>query len=99
MSNFASTNNRGFQMTFENGWTISVQFGFGNYCSNINHPDGWYASKGVEYFSCPDAEIAIWDSFGEYYNFGNDTVKGYCSTDEVAEWITKVSHPEFGSTK
>jgi hypothetical protein len=53
----------------------------------------------VEYFSCPDAEIAIWDSFGEYYNFGHDTVKGYCSTDEVAEWITKVSHPEFGSTK
>jgi hypothetical protein len=105
MSNFASTNNRGFQMTFENGWTISVQFGFGNYCSNRNHPDGWYASKDVEYFSCPDAEIAIWDSFGEYYNFGHDTVKGYCSTDEVAEWIAKVSHlayitkPEFGSTK
>ena len=99
MTNFASTNNRGFQMTFENGWTISVQFGYGNYCSNRNHPDGWYASKGVEYFSCPDAEIAIWDSFGEYYNFGHDTVKGYCSTDEVAEWITKVSHPEFGSTK
>jgi hypothetical protein len=94
-------------MTFENGWTISVQFGFGNYCSNRNHPArmisgnhyGWYASKDVEYFSCPDAEIAIWNSFGEYYNFGHDTVKGYCSTDEVAEWITKVSHPEFGSTK
>ena len=99
MTTFASTNNRGFQMTFENGWTISVQFGFGNYCSNRNHPDGWYSSKGVEYFSCPDAEIAIWDSFGEYYNFGHDTVKDYCSTDEVAEWITKVSHPEFGSTK
>ena len=99
MTTFASTNNRGFQMTFENGWTISVQFGFGNYCSNRNHPDGWYASKGVEYFSCPDAEIAIWDSFGEYYNFGHDTVKDYCSADEVAEWITKVSHPEFGSTK
>lgn len=107
MTTFASTNNKGFQMTFENGWTISVQFGFGNYCSNRNHPArmisgnhyGWYASKDVEYFSCPDAEIAIWDSFGEYYNFGHDTVKGYCSTDEVAEWITKVSHPEFGSTK
>lgn len=99
MTTFASTNNKGFQMTFENGWTISVQFGFGNYCSNRNHPDGWYASKDVECFSCPDAEIAIWDSFGEYYNFEHDTVKGYCSTDEVAEWITKVSHPEFGSTK
>ena len=25
------TNGKGFQMTFENGWTISVQFGWGNY--------------------------------------------------------------------
>ena len=99
MSNFASTNNKGFQMTFENGWTISVQFGFGNYCCNRNHPDGLYASKKGAPFSCPDAEIAIWDSFGEYYNFGHDIIKGYCSTDEVAEWIAKVSHPEFGSTK
>jgi hypothetical protein len=37
MSNFKSTNNKGFQMTFENGWTISVQFGYGNYCSHRNH--------------------------------------------------------------
>ena len=99
MSNFASTNNKGFQMTFENGWTISVQFGHGNYCSNRNHPDGLHASKGVGYFSCPDAEIAIWNSFGEYYDFGNDDIKGYCSAEEVAEWISRVSHPEFGSNR
>jgi len=98
MSNFASTNNRGFQMTFENGWTISVQFGYGNYCSNRNHPDGLHASKDVWYFSCPDAEIAIWDSSGKSYDFGHDTAKGYWSADEVAEWISRVSHPEFGST-
>lgn len=101
MTNFASTNNRGFQMTFENGWTISVQFGYGNYCSNRNHPDGWNASKNVGYFSCPDAEIAIWDSVGEHYTFEHehDIAKGYCSADEVAEWITRVSHPEFGSNR
>ena len=27
-----STLNKGFQLTFENGLTISVQFGSGNYC-------------------------------------------------------------------
>jgi hypothetical protein len=45
MSNFKSTNNKGFQMTFENGWTISVQFGYGNYCDNSRHPEGWNFSK------------------------------------------------------
>ena len=28
------TYGQGFQLTFENGWTISVQFGEHNYCSN-----------------------------------------------------------------
>jgi hypothetical protein len=104
MTNFISTCNKGFQMTFENGWTISVQFGYGNYCTNRNHPDKTELHN-QEMVSCPDAEIAIWDSFGEHYNFGHDTIKGYCSTDEVAEWIAKVSHlayitkPEFGSAK
>lgn len=87
MSNFKSTNNRGFQMTFENGWTISVQFGHGNYCDNNHHPEGWNFSKKQEVTESSDAEIAIWDADGEWYNFGSDTVKGYCSADEVATWI------------
>jgi len=90
-SKFYSTNNKGFQMLFENGWTISVQFGYGNYCDNNNHPLGFYFSKNQEMTTSSDAEIGIWDKEGHYYNFGNDTVKGYCSTNEVAEWIDKVS--------
>lgn len=82
MSNFKSIRNKGFQITFENGWTISVQFGHGNYCSHRNHEN---QSEGIP--ECPDAEIAIWDVKGEWYNFGSDTVKGYCSADEVATWI------------
>ena len=88
---FKSTNNKGFSMTFQNGWTISVQFGYGNYCSNSHHPEGYFFSKNLEVVECPDAEIAIWDENGEWYNFGSDTVKGYCTVDEVAEWITKTS--------
>ena len=86
---FASTNNKGFQLKFENGWTISVQFGCGNYCDNKHHPDGWYFSKNQEVVTSTDAEIAMWDENNEWYNFGTDTVKGYCSADEVAEWIEK----------
>ncbi len=46
-----------------------------------------------------DAEIAIWDATGTWFNFGSnedltligaDEVLGYVSTDEVGEWIDRV---------
>lgn len=67
----------GFHLTFENGNTISVRFGFGNYCNNRNQ------SKSKS----NTAEIAIWNTNGDWHVFDNDTVKGWCSPDEVAEWI------------
>lgn len=76
----------GFQMTFENGNTISVQFGFGNYCENRHE------SK----MKCPNAEIAIWNAAGNWYEFDNsDTVKGYCRADEVAKWVTFAAKKTF----
>lgn len=67
----------GFKMTFENGNTISVQFGWGNYCEN----------RGESKPGCVNAEIAIWDSENKWFDFGSDSVKGWCTPDEVAEWI------------
>jgi hypothetical protein len=67
----------GFQMIFANGWTISVQWHHGSYS------EGRYNENGQSI----NAEIAIWDNDGEWYNFGSDTVKGYCTPDEVLEWM------------
>ena len=53
----------GFSMTFENGLTISVQFGIGNYCTR-NEKDEAISS-----------EIAIWNEDGKWFDFGNDQVK------------------------
>ena len=75
----------GIQMTFENGNTISIQFGFGNYCNNK------FESKT----SCRDAEIAIWNSAGIWYTFESDQVLGYCNSDEVAKWINFASKNTF----
>ena len=75
----------GLQMTFENGNTISIQFGFGNYCDNRH--------EGKE--SCKDAEIAIWNKEGVWHDFENDQVKGYCTTDEVALWINFAANTNF----
>ena len=81
------TRGTGFQMTFENGWTISVQFGYGNYCDNNRHPDGFDFGKNKDIVQSYDAEIAIWNN-GTWYTFEDgDTVKGYCSADEVATWV------------
>ena len=87
-----STRNHGFQMQFANGITISVQFGVSNYCSNKSmDAQVRLAEMSNEtipaLLESPDAEIAIWDSNDHWYDFGNDTVKGYCSADEVAAWI------------
>lgn len=74
----AETVASGFQMTFENGNTISVQFGFGNYCENRNE------SKSTS----KSSEIAIWNEHtGKWFDFGGDTVKGWCNADEVAKWV------------
>jgi hypothetical protein len=95
-SKFTTTYNKGFQMTFNNGWSISVQWGVGNYCSV-----GRWGANPTEHLatpvhSSPDCEIMIWKekegAVGQTYNFGNDEVKGYCDADEVAEWIWKVKN-------
>lgn len=90
-TSFSITQNKGYQMTFENGWTISVQFGKFNYCSRKSFSDP-LSDMGSEVVTSPDCEIAIWDKNNVWYDFGNDQVKGYCSTDEVAEWIWKVKN-------
>ena len=73
----------GFSMKFANGYTISVQFGNGNYCTRD--------SIGV----AESAEIAIWDKDRTWYDFGMDTVKGWCSADEVSSWMNKVRQLDY----
>ena len=80
--------NKGFQLTFENGNTISVMFGVGNYCSNRNKLD---IENG--FMVADTAEIAIWDNESQWHNFGGDTVNGYINSNEVAKWV------KFASSK
>jgi len=81
------TMNKGFQMSFENGLTISVQIGCGNYCTNYSIPYKDHRKDEITESFC--AEIAIWDKNNQWFIF-SDQVKGYVSPDEVAIWIDKV---------
>lgn len=74
---FAITGGRGFHIRFKNGWTVSVQFGGGNYGSNYDLPVMGPTPPATT------AEIAAWDSGGNWYDFGGDTVDGYKTADEV----------------
>lgn len=95
---FKITMNKGFQLIFENGYAISVQFGQGNYCENYSNAEYSPCNNEIIVTSA-DAEIAIWhendrefitDKILEQGGFRfnpYDNVMGYVSTDEVAKII------------
>jgi len=86
------SNPGGMHMRFENGLTISIQFGKSNYCEHRNKPDR-LSTPNV--WKSVDAEVAVWDYENNYLtglfigHIGNGVV-GYLSTDEVADIIHKV---------
>lgn len=75
----------GFHMTFTNGNIISVQWGFGTYSHG----------KEESKVSSSDVEIAIVNKAGKWYNFGDDTVKGYLPMDELADYISFAKNTTF----
>lgn len=95
---FKITKGVGFQLTFENEYTLSVQFGAANYCehhdklllqgmSALDKPEGDWKSK--------DAEIAIVHPTRGLLNLSeigleDDSVKGYVTVDELFEIMQKV---------
>lgn len=100
---FSISANKGFQIKFNNGWTVSVQWGPGNYCDNRNMPFyQWFVNtvddKGMHtkgLFNAPPsatAEIAAWDANGNWYTWPNgDDVKGYCLPDEVLGFLNLIA--------
>lgn len=90
---FKITQNKGFQITFSNGYTVSVQFGVGNYCDKKGSGN-YNEERMYDVWESPDAEVAVWDKDGNWVRPADmdDDVKGYLTPDEVAEIITKVSN-------
>lgn len=76
----------GFQIRFENGWTVSVMFGDGNYAEG-NHQieEGTVVSQ--------TAEVAIFDPDGKCCDtLGSNGPAGWMTPDEVAHVVTLVSN-------
>ena len=89
---FRITQGKGYSMTFPNGWTVSVQWGVMNYCTNRSM-DRWTPSADAIAGSAgsPTAEIAAWDQNGVWYDFGADTVKGWVTPAEVLDFMNLIA--------
>lgn len=59
----AICHNKGFHIRFENGWTISVQFGAGNYCDNYDLSDFSYKEPRQS----DTAEVWCWSAGDKHY--------------------------------
>lgn len=87
---------KGYQMTFKNGYSISVQFGPGNYCERRNaaYDAPAKALQNNESWRSETAEVAIFNPDGTF----DGDVQGWLSTDEVADLIDTVrkrARPEY----
>ena len=91
---FASTLRKGFHMTFENGLTISVQWGAGNYCDNRDSGDFTCRTDA----SSDTAEIAVMcgrefldvGPFVPKHCYHDGIVCGYMSPEDVLYTMNKV---------
>lgn len=101
MGKFSSYSGSGFHMTFDNGYTISVQWGYGSYTEN-QYNYNVVADKYRKYTQAEHAEIAVFDSrSNEFMNpsdymgvdyDGDDEVVGWVPADEVAAIIYHVAN-------
>jgi len=85
------TGNKGFHMTFTNGWTASVQFGPGNYGTNYNYP---FSAPKSEMPDAETAECAAWPKDGKLtaiWEDDEDTVVGYLDANEVLKFLNLVA--------
>jgi len=82
---FSISGNRGFQMTFENGYTVSVQFGPGNYCDNYSLPLSYKVNKRVP--DSKNAETALIGGDKKFVRYLHDVVQKDMTPEMVLDLL------------
>ena len=93
---FKISQGKGFHITYANGYSVSVQWGFGNYC-DYHHlcADGDFVA--LQHKCGKDgsatAEIAGFNPDNEWCHPDewDDDVKGYCTPAEVLEFMNWIA--------
>lgn len=101
----------GFWITFENGITVGVQFGYGNYCENQYNKavrgwlmNGLMGETAPEIVQSKDAEIAIIGRRGELLTkfFKGDSVLGWQTPKdfiEALQWASELTDEKILALK
>ena len=88
---FKINKSSGYFVTFDNDWTLSVQWGPNTYSSNRAHPSGpdyEATSRKAGEKGSGTAEIAAWhgSASNEWLEWGNhDAVSGWVTPDTIAK--------------
>mgnify|MGYP003646249794 FL=1 len=97
---------KGFQMTFENGYTLSVQYGRGNYCERRNDYMVYDQNDSLEEPSADkiiskDCEIAVWhDGKGGYVQLSeHDAVRGWVPIEDLPQIMVYVQTGDFDAIR
>lgn len=86
---FKICDQKGFHITFDNGYTVSVQFGPGNYSDNYDLNIIDYIGKPVP--SSFTAETALIGPSGDFIEYKNDDVQGRQTAEDVLELLNYAS--------
>ena len=91
---------KGFHYTLANGYTLSVAFGPGNYCSNRMSPTGGWpqsprasranaSGSGSEGYQSSDFEVAVFDPSGDFVPLGEE------SFELSIGWVPAIALPKL----
>jgi len=82
-------------MTFANGWTVSVQWGAGNYCQNYHALPSENTASAYEELQrrlgaagSPVAEVGWWKGSGDI------EVSGFMTPDQVVAFMVELAARE-----
>ena len=79
----------GIQWSFDNGYTVSIQWGIHHYCSN----NARFGDKQVT-DSSPNCEICIFDPNGDSVKLEDDWVRGWVSAEKLVGVLAYVQQSE-----
>jgi hypothetical protein len=89
---FKVTDGKGFHITFANGWTVSVQWGMGNYCPNQHVTPSEWTPKAygdmqhkLGAAGSPTAEVGWWKGSGDL------EVAANMSPEEVLSFMVELA--------
>lgn len=85
----------GFQIRFENGWTVSVQFSAAHYCANrkMKNLEKTMAREVMAFgqeLSCANAEVAAFKG-SEWHEFDGDKIKGWTTPAELLAFMNEIA--------